>query len=165
MKIKSVGDYIKVNYLDKHNWDISYLADKLATDRATFSKLINNQVRLSVDVAIRLSKVLGRTPQWWLNMQAEYHIDDALKNNNYKNLINFRKDKAFRFPNRKFVRRMTPAILEHNKRFERDALLFIKGCKGIKRAYAAGVSGNVLADKYHIPRATFYAWAKKGYLD
>ncbi|SWN75917.1 Uncharacterized HTH-type transcriptional regulator YddM [Klebsiella pneumoniae] len=34
---------------------------------------------LSVDMAFRLSKVLGRSPESWINLQTQYSLDKARK--------------------------------------------------------------------------------------
>jgi antitoxin HigA-1 len=45
------------------------LADRLGVSRLTVSELLHGRRALSADMAIRLAKLLGVTPDGWLNMQ------------------------------------------------------------------------------------------------
>lgn len=44
-------------------------AEGLGVARQALSKLINERTGISVDMAIRLSKAFGSTPETWLGMQ------------------------------------------------------------------------------------------------
>jgi len=41
---------------------------------STFNRLINGQSSISSEMALRLSKTLGRSPESWLNMQNKYNL-------------------------------------------------------------------------------------------
>ncbi len=53
---------------------ISTAAKKLDIDRTTLSRFANGHIAVSVDMALRLSKALDTTPQFWLNLQQTYDL-------------------------------------------------------------------------------------------
>ncbi|MDN3515735.1 MAG: HigA family addiction module antitoxin [Candidatus Brocadia sp.] len=58
---------------------ISYrtVAAKLKVAPSTFNRLIQGQSNISSEMALRLSKTLGRTPESWLIMQNNYNLWQA----------------------------------------------------------------------------------------
>ncbi len=50
------------------------MAEKLKISPSTFNRLIRGLHRVSPEMAIRLSKVLGRTPESWMAMQNLYDL-------------------------------------------------------------------------------------------
>jgi addiction module HigA family antidote len=57
------------------------LADRLGVSRRTVSQILHEQRPLTVDMAIRLSHLLGTTPESWLNMQQALDIWDLQHKN------------------------------------------------------------------------------------
>ncbi|TGO03557.1 XRE family transcriptional regulator [Candidatus Thiomargarita nelsonii] len=68
------GEFIFEVYLKPY--DISYrmIASKLKVSPSTFNRLIKGQSNISPEMALRLSKTLGRTPESWLIMQDNYNL-------------------------------------------------------------------------------------------
>ena len=68
------GEFIKEVYLE--SLDISYrkIAEMLKVAPSTFNRLINGKSSISSEMALRLSKTLGRSPESWLNMQNKYNL-------------------------------------------------------------------------------------------
>jgi antitoxin HigA-1 len=52
------------------------LATGLANSR--LSELLRGRRGITVDSAIRLAKVLGPTPQFWLGLQADFDMEEAM---------------------------------------------------------------------------------------
>ncbi len=73
------GEFIKEVYLD--SLEISYrkIAEMLKVAPSTFNRLINCQSSISSEMALRLSKTLGRSPESWLTMQNKYNLWHAKK--------------------------------------------------------------------------------------
>ena len=46
----------------------------LGVTRPTISKLVNSKAALSPEMAIRLSKAFGSTPDFWLRLQLNYDL-------------------------------------------------------------------------------------------
>jgi len=54
-----------------------HLAAKLAVSPSTFTRVINKQSGVSPEMALRLSKAVGRTPESWLAMQDNFDLWQA----------------------------------------------------------------------------------------
>lgn len=68
------GRFIQRVYLDELDVSASDLASALEINKATLSRLLNEKADLSPTLALKLSEVLGRSPQSWMNMQANHSL-------------------------------------------------------------------------------------------
>ena len=68
------GKFIQKVYLDELGISAADLANALEINKATMSRLLNEKAALSPTLALKLSEVLGRSPQSWLNMQANHSL-------------------------------------------------------------------------------------------
>jgi addiction module HigA family antidote len=68
------GKFIQKVYLDELGISATDLADALQVNKATLSRLLNEKADLSPTLALKLSEVLGRSPQSWMNMQANHSL-------------------------------------------------------------------------------------------
>lgn len=73
------GDFIKRVYLEPFNLGSNEVAKKLNVSPSTFNRLINTKSDISPEMALRLSKVIGRSPESWLMMQDNYNLDKVSK--------------------------------------------------------------------------------------
>ncbi|EOX3118192.1 HigA family addiction module antitoxin [Vibrio cholerae] len=64
----SVGEMLKVEFLEPMGITSKALAEAMGVHRNTVSNLINGGV-LTAPVAIKLAAALGNTPEFWLNIQ------------------------------------------------------------------------------------------------
>ena len=71
------GAFIKRVYLEPFNIASNELARKLQVSPGLVSRLINGKTDVSPTMALKLSKVLGRTPESWLFMQDNYDLWQA----------------------------------------------------------------------------------------
>ncbi len=55
------------------------LAKHLDVAASTLNRVIKGQSGISPEMALRLSKALGRSPESWLNMQGNYDLSLANK--------------------------------------------------------------------------------------
>lgn len=62
---------------------VSELAKRCGVARNTLSKVINERGDVTDDLAIRLSRVLGSTPRFWLGMQANLNLWNAEQKNQH----------------------------------------------------------------------------------
>ena len=76
------GEFIKEVYLDQFKFSYRSVAMKLKVAPSTFLRLIKGQSNISPEMALRLSKGLGRSPESWLAMQDNYNLWHAKKNIN-----------------------------------------------------------------------------------
>ena len=71
------GEFIESIYMEPHGISCRYLAEQLGVAASTLNRVIKGKSAVSPEMALRLSKVLGRTPQSWLAMQDNYEIWQA----------------------------------------------------------------------------------------
>ena len=76
------GEFIREIYLEPLNVSYRAVALKLHVTPSTFNRLIQGQSNISSEMALRLSKTLGRSPESWLAMQSNYNLWQAKKNLN-----------------------------------------------------------------------------------
>ncbi len=78
------GEFIYEIYLEPFNISLRNVAEKLKVSPSTFNRLINGESNVSPEMALRLSKTLGRSPESWLAMQDNYDLWHAKKQVNLK---------------------------------------------------------------------------------
>ena len=62
------GEFIREVYLEPHG-----IAEKLKVTPSTFNRLIKGKSNISSEMALRLSRTLGRSPESWLIMRNNYN--------------------------------------------------------------------------------------------
>jgi addiction module HigA family antidote len=73
------GEFISHVYLEPFSVSGRVLAQQLDVSASTLSRVLNGRSRVSPEMALRLSKALGRTPESWLSMQDAYDLWQARK--------------------------------------------------------------------------------------
>ncbi|HEY3591695.1 MAG TPA: HigA family addiction module antitoxin [Buttiauxella sp.] len=73
-KPTSVGDVVLYEYLEPTGIKINELAEMLQVHRNTVSKLVNNNCKLTTDMAFRLARAFDTSVEFWLNLQANVDI-------------------------------------------------------------------------------------------
>ena len=68
------GEVIKHECLGALGLTITEAAKGLGVTRQALSSVLNGKTRVSVDMAIRLTKAFGSTPETWLGMQMAYDL-------------------------------------------------------------------------------------------
>ena len=71
------GLSVRINCLEPFGLSVTEGAKALGVSRQALSRLINGQAGVSPEMAIRLSKAFGTTPDIWIRMQASYDIAQA----------------------------------------------------------------------------------------
>lgn len=77
-KPSSVGEILTEEFLEPMKITQGQLAEALGISRRTVNELCNNKRTVSVDTALMLSRVLGTTPEFWLNLQQQNDLWAAL---------------------------------------------------------------------------------------
>ncbi len=71
------GGIVRRQCLQPLGLSVTKAADGLGVTRQTLSDLVNENAGVSVEMAIRLSKAFGSTPETWLGMQMAYDLWQA----------------------------------------------------------------------------------------
>ncbi|MEK7344586.1 MAG: HigA family addiction module antitoxin [Pseudomonadota bacterium] len=74
------GEFIQEIYLDPHGISGRELAEKLDVAPSTLSRILKGSSRVTPEMALRLSKALGRTPESWLSLQDAHDLWIARQN-------------------------------------------------------------------------------------
>jgi len=71
------GEFITQVYLEPNKLSGRELAAKLNVVASTLNRVLRGTSRISPEMALRLSKALGRSPESWLSMQYNYDLWQA----------------------------------------------------------------------------------------
>jgi addiction module HigA family antidote len=71
------GEFITEVYLEPNNLSGRELAAKLGVAASTLNRILTGASGISPEMALRLSKALGRSPESWLAMQYSYDLWQA----------------------------------------------------------------------------------------
>ena len=71
------GDIVKYECLEPLGLTVTRAAEGLGVTRQALSELVNERTGVSVEMAIRLSRAFGSTPETWLRMQMAYDLWQA----------------------------------------------------------------------------------------
>ena len=68
------GGIVRRQCLEPLGLTVTWAAEGLGVTRQALSELLNGRTGVSVEMAIRLSKAFGSTPETWLGMQMAYDL-------------------------------------------------------------------------------------------
>jgi addiction module HigA family antidote len=74
------GEFMQATYMEPFGLSCRYLAAQLNVAASTLNRVLKQQSGISPEMALRLSKALGRSPESWLAMQDAYDLWQAKKN-------------------------------------------------------------------------------------
>lgn len=73
------GEFIWDTYLEPYDVSVRSFAVSLGVAASTVTRLVNGQSGVSPEMALRLSKAVGRSPESWLARQHAYDLWSARK--------------------------------------------------------------------------------------
>ena len=68
------GRIVKEECLGELGLSVTEAAKRLRVGRAALSALVNERAAVSIEMAYRLSKAFGSTPDHWMRMQLAYDL-------------------------------------------------------------------------------------------
>jgi len=71
------GEYLSAVYFDELGMTQTKLADHLKVSKSAVSRLLSGEADVSPEMAVRLSYVLDRSAESWMEMQSQYSIELA----------------------------------------------------------------------------------------
>jgi len=69
-----IGDILKEEFLDPLGLTAYRLAKELNVSTSSILDLVHNKRKISVEMALRLSKYFGTSSKFWLNLQNELDL-------------------------------------------------------------------------------------------
>jgi addiction module HigA family antidote len=73
------GEVLREEFLLPLKLSAGALARKMDVPRTRIERIRDEEIGITADTALRLSKALGTTPQLWLNLQSDYDLQTALR--------------------------------------------------------------------------------------
>jgi antitoxin HigA-1 len=71
------GEILKEEFLEPLGLSQSQLAQELSTTFRTINEIVNEKRNVSPEMAIKLSRYFGTTPELWLNLQNQHDLYTA----------------------------------------------------------------------------------------
>ena len=71
------GEMLREDFLTDYGLTVSGLAKALGVSRQTVNELLRERRAITPEMAIRLARLFGNTPEFWLNAQRAVDIWDA----------------------------------------------------------------------------------------
>lgn len=69
------GEHLREDYLPEYGLSPGALARAMGLkDRTRIERLVRETQPVTPDTALRLAKVFGTTPDFWMNLQAQYDL-------------------------------------------------------------------------------------------
>ena len=68
------GEILRADYIEPLDLTVTKAAAALGVTRKTLSAVLNERAGISPPMAHRLSKALDTTPEFWVNLQAQYDL-------------------------------------------------------------------------------------------
>lgn len=73
------GEILREDFIPDYNLTIADLARHLGVSRQSINELLKERRALSPAMALRLSRLFGNTPEFWLNAQRAVDLWDAVQ--------------------------------------------------------------------------------------
>ena len=71
------GEMLREEFMPDFGLSVAQLASKIGVSRQTVNQLVSERRALSPSMALRLARLFGNSPQYWLNMQRNVDIWDS----------------------------------------------------------------------------------------
>ena len=71
------GEMLREDFLPDYDMTVTALAQALGVSRQTVNELLRERRSVSPEMALRLSRLFGNSPEFWLNAQRAVDLWDA----------------------------------------------------------------------------------------
>jgi len=78
------GEMLREDFIPDYNLTTASLARKIGVSRQTVNELMLERRSVSPAMALRLSRLFGNTPEFWLNAQRAVDLWNAQKENRHE---------------------------------------------------------------------------------
>jgi addiction module HigA family antidote len=85
--IKVPGEVLKNEFLAVYQLTISKVAKEISISSAQLNNIVNNKQKISIPVALRLSKFFGTTAEFWIELQNTYDLSQAAKDSKLSSVL------------------------------------------------------------------------------
>ncbi|MCA9899796.1 MAG: HigA family addiction module antidote protein [Anaerolineales bacterium] len=71
------GEMLREDFLPDYDLTVSTLAKAIGVSRQSINELLRERRRISPEMALRLARLFGNSPEFWLNAQRAVDLWDA----------------------------------------------------------------------------------------
>ena len=71
------GEMLREDFMPDYDLSVSGLAEKIGVSRQSINELLRARRALSPEMALRLARLFGNSPEFWLNAQRAVDLWDA----------------------------------------------------------------------------------------
>ena len=71
------GEILREDFLPEYGLTVASLAEAVGVSRQTINELLRERRAVSAEMALRLSRLFGNGPEFWLNLQRAVDLWDA----------------------------------------------------------------------------------------
>lgn len=75
------GEILQLEFLEAFNITPYKLSKDISVSQTRISKIISGKRSITADTALRLSRYFGNSAQFWLNLQTQYDLRQAVEEN------------------------------------------------------------------------------------
>ena len=72
------GEVLREEFMPDFGLSVAQLAQRLGVSRQSMNELVHERRAVSSDMALRLGRLFGMSPQYWLNLQRNVDLWDSL---------------------------------------------------------------------------------------
>ena len=76
------GEILLEEFLEPMNMTQAAFAERIGWTKTRLNELIKGKRGITADSALDLAEVLGTSPKLWMNLQATYDLDKAVRDRN-----------------------------------------------------------------------------------
>ena len=73
------GEILREDFLPEYRLSVTALADAAGVSRQSMNELLRERRALTPEMALRLGKLFGNSPEFWLNLQRKVDLWDAAR--------------------------------------------------------------------------------------
>lgn len=73
------GEMLREEFMPDFGLSVAQLAQRVGVSRQSVNELVHERRSLSPDMALRLARLFGQSPQFWLNLQRNVDIWDSFE--------------------------------------------------------------------------------------
>ena len=73
------GEILREDFLPEYGLSVTALAEAAGVSRQSINELLRERRALTPEMALRLGKLFGNSPEFWLNLQCKVDLWDAAR--------------------------------------------------------------------------------------
>lgn len=73
------GEFLREDYMPELGLSVAELAKRLGVTRQTVNEIVREKRGLSPEMCLRLGRLFGTTPQFWMNMQQKVDLWNSME--------------------------------------------------------------------------------------